>query len=197
MDDTIRKEAALKGLKYKIAEVESEIRTQVDIEKELRDNIRKEKEESEKLIKEMTHDANVANEKAFALRRKRDTLVTAVRDLYDIFYTPDDAEVEKDWKAESDKWEAMYRTVAAQLDRTQATLYSTETALKAMKTRVRKAEGTYIHPDDDDSEDYDDEVSAVECKARYEAERKMRLELQSKVIALNTQLAAEKGILLG
>ena len=43
----------------------------------------------------------------------------------------------------------------------------------------------------------DDEVSAVEWKARYEAERKMRLELQSKVIALNTQLAAEKCILLG
>ena len=108
-----------------------------------------------------------------------------------------DAEVEKDWKAESDKWETMYRTVAAQLDRTSAALYSTETALKAMKNRVRKAEGTYIHPDDDDSDDYDDEVSAVEWKARYEAERKMRMELQSKVIALNTQLAAEKGILLG
>lgn len=126
-----------------------------------------------------------------------DGLVTSVRDIYDIFYTPDDAEVEKDWKAESDKWEAMYRTVAAQLDRTDATLYSTETALKAMKNKVRKAEGIYIHPDDDDSGDYDDEVSAVEWKARYEAERKMRLELQSKVIALNTQLAAEKGILLG
>lgn len=91
----------------------------------------------------------------------------------------------------------MHRTVAAQLDRTQATLYSTETALKAMKNRVRKAEGTYIHPDDDDSEDYDDEVSAVEWKARYEAEQKMRMELQSKVIALNAQLLAEKGILLG
>lgn len=126
-----------------------------------------------------------------------DTIVTELRNCYDIFYTPDGAEVEKDWKAESDKWEAMYRTVAAQLDRTDAALYSTETALKAMKTRVRKAEGTYIYPDDDDSEDYDDEVSAVEWKARYEAERKMRLELQSKVIALNTQLAAEKGILLG
>jgi hypothetical protein len=35
-------------LKRKIAEVESEIRTQVDIEDELRDNIRKEKEESQK-----------------------------------------------------------------------------------------------------------------------------------------------------
>ena len=124
-------------------------------------------------------------------------LIDELRVVYDIFYTPDDAEVEKDWKAESDKWEAMYRTVAAQLDRASATLYSTETALKAMKNRVRKAEGTYIHPDDDDSETQDDEVSAVEWKARYEAERKMRLELQSKVIALNTQLAAEKGILLG
>lgn len=124
-------------------------------------------------------------------------LIDELRVVYDIFYTPDDAEVEKDWKAESDKWETMYRTVAAQLDRTGATLYSTETALKAMKNRVRKAEGTYIHPDDDDSEDYDDEVSAVEWKARYEAERKMRMELQSKVIALNTQLLAEKGILLG
>ena len=123
-------------------------------------------------------------------------LIDELRVIYDIFYTPDDAEVEKDWKAESDKWEAMYRTVAAQLDRASATLYSTETALKAMKNRVRKAEGTYIHPDDD-SETQDDEVSAVEWKARYEAERKMRLELQSKVIALNTQLAAEKGILLG
>lgn len=124
-------------------------------------------------------------------------LLDELRVVYDIFYTPDDAEVEKDWKAESDKWETMYRTTSAQLDRANATLYSTETALKAMKNRVRKAEGTYIHPDDDDSEDYDDEVSAVEWKARYEAERKMRLELQSKVIALNTQLAAEKGILLG
>lgn len=126
-----------------------------------------------------------------------DGLVTSVRDMYGIFYTPDGAEIEKDWKDEADKWETMYRTVAAQLDRTSATLYSTETALKAMKNRVRKAEGTYIHPDDDDSDDYDDEVSAVEWKARYEAERKMRMELQSKVIALNAQLAAEKGILLG
>lgn len=125
-----------------------------------------------------------------------DTIVTELRDLYDIFYTPEPLTLQKDWKAESDKWEAMYRTVAAQLDRTSATLYSTETALKAMKHRVRKAEGTYIHPDNDDSDDYDDEVSAVEWKARYEAERKMRMELQSKVIALNTQLAAEKGILL-
>lgn len=41
MDDTARKEAALKGLKYKIVEIESEIRTQVDIYDELRDNIRK------------------------------------------------------------------------------------------------------------------------------------------------------------
>ena len=124
-------------------------------------------------------------------------LIDELRVVYDIFYTPDDAEPEKDWKVESDKWEAIYRAVAAQLDRTSATLYSTETALKAMKNRVRKAEGTYIHPDDDDSEIQDDEVSAVEWKARYEAERKMRLELQSKVIALNTQLASEKGILLG
>lgn len=129
--------------------------------------------------------------------KKLDELITILREVYDIFYTLDDVEVEKDWKAESDKWEAMYRTASAQLDRANATLYSTETALKAVKNRVRKAEGTYIHPDDDDSEDYDDEVSAVEWKARYEAERKMRMELQSKVIALNTQLAAKKGILLG
>lgn len=126
-----------------------------------------------------------------------DAIVTTLRDMYDIFYQPEPLTLQKDWKAEADKWEAMYRTVKAQLDRTGATLYSTETALKAMKTRVRKAEGTYIHPDDDDSDDYDDEVSAVEWKARYEAERKMRMELQSKVIALNTQLLAEKGILLG
>lgn len=127
-----------------------------------------------------------------------DSIVTTLRDSYDIFYTPDDAELEKDWKAESDKWETMYRTVAAQLDRAQATLYSTETALKAMKNRVRKAEGTYIHPDDDDSEDYmDDLVTAVEWKARYEAERKMRMELQSKVQNLNAELLAKKGILLG
>lgn len=79
MDDTIRKEAALKELKRKIAEVESEIRTQVDIEKELRDNIRKEKEEAQKLIKEMEYDAIVAENKAFALRRKRDTLVGVLR----------------------------------------------------------------------------------------------------------------------
>lgn len=125
-----------------------------------------------------------------------DTIVTALRDCYGIFYQPEPLTLQKDWKAEADKWETMYRTVAAQLDRTGATLYSTETALKAMKNRVRKAEGIYIHSDDDD-ETQDDEVSAVEWKARYEAEQKMRMELQSKVIALNTQLAAEKGILLG
>lgn len=129
--------------------------------------------------------------------KKLDELITILREVYDIFYTPDDVEVEKDWKAESDKWETMYRTVAAQLDRTQARLYSTETALKAMKNRVRKAEGIYVHPDDDDSDDYDDEVSAVEWKARYEAERKMRMELQSKVQDLNAEHLAEKGILLG
>ena len=135
--------------------------------------------------------------KDYVDKEDMDDLVTAIRDIYDIFYTPDDVEIEKDWKAESDKWEAMYRTVAAQLDRTDAALYSTETALKAMKTRVRKAEGTYIHPDDDDSEIQDDEVSAVEWKARYEAERKMRLELQSKVQDLNAELLAKKGISLG
>ena len=129
--------------------------------------------------------------------KKVNELITMLRDVYNIFYTPDDAELEKDWKAESDKWEAMYRTVAAQLDRTSATLYSTETALKAMKTRVRKAEGTYIHSDDDDCKIQDDEVSAVEWKARYEAERKMRMELQSKVQDLNAELLAKKGILLG
>lgn len=91
-----------------------------------------------------------------------DTIVMELRDCYDIFYAPEPFTLQKDWKAESDKWETMYRTVAARLDRTQATLYSTETALKAMKNRVRKAEGNYIHPDDDDSEDYDDGVSAVE-----------------------------------
>lgn len=79
MDDNVRKEAALKELKRKIAEVESEIRTQVELEKDLRDNIRKKKKESEEFIKEMEHDANVADEKAFALRRKRDTLVGALR----------------------------------------------------------------------------------------------------------------------
>ena len=79
MDNDIRKEAALKELKRKIAEVESEIRTQVDIHNELCDNIIKEKKESQKLIKEMEHDANVADEKAIALRRKRDTLVGALR----------------------------------------------------------------------------------------------------------------------
>lgn len=84
MDDTARKEAALKELKYKIAKVESEIRTQVDMYDELHDSIRKEKEESEKLIKEMTHDANVADEKARALRRKRDTLVEALRIMEEV-----------------------------------------------------------------------------------------------------------------
>ena len=84
MDDTIKKEAALKGLKYKIAEVESEIRTQVEMQIELRDNIRKEKEESQKLIKEMEHDANVAENKAMALRRKRDTLVGALRIMEEV-----------------------------------------------------------------------------------------------------------------
>lgn len=84
MDDNIRKEAALKGLKYKIAEVESEIRTQVDIYNELRDNIRKEKEESQKLIKEMEHDANVADEKVMVLRKKRDTLVGALQIMEEV-----------------------------------------------------------------------------------------------------------------
>lgn len=84
MDDKIRKEAALKGLKYKIAEVESEIRTQLDLYNELRDNIVKEKEESQKLIKEMEHDANVAENKAFELRRKRDTLVEALRIMEEV-----------------------------------------------------------------------------------------------------------------
>lgn len=84
MDDTIRKEAALKELKRKIAEVESEIRTQVDMYNELRDNIRKEKEESQKLIKEMEHDANVAENKAMALRHKRDTLIGALRIMEEV-----------------------------------------------------------------------------------------------------------------
>lgn len=84
MDDTARKEAALKGLKYKIAEVESEIGTQMDIYNELRDNIRKEKEESQKLIKEMEHDMNVADEKVVVLRRKRDTLVGALRIMEEV-----------------------------------------------------------------------------------------------------------------
>lgn len=84
MDNNIRKEATLKELKCKIAEVESEIRTQVDIEKELRDNIVKEKKESQKLIKEMEHDANVADEKVIALRRKRDTLVGALRIMEEV-----------------------------------------------------------------------------------------------------------------
>ena len=84
MDDSIRKEAALKELKRKIAEVESEIRTQVDIYDELRANIRKEKEESQKLIKEMERDMNIADEKAGALRRKRDTLVGALRIMEEV-----------------------------------------------------------------------------------------------------------------
>lgn len=84
MDNNIRKETALKELKYKIAEVESEIRTQIDIENELRKSIVKKKTESEKLIKEMEHDANVADEKALALRRKRDTLVGALKIMEEV-----------------------------------------------------------------------------------------------------------------
>ena len=84
MDDNIRKEAALKELKRKIAEVESEIRTQVDIQDELFDSIRKEKEESQKLIKEMEHNVNVAGQKAMELRRKRDTLVGALRIMEEV-----------------------------------------------------------------------------------------------------------------
>lgn len=84
MDDNIRKETALKELKRKIAEVESEIRTQVDIYDELRINIRKEREESQKLIKEMERDMNIADEKAGALRRKRDTLVGALRIMEEV-----------------------------------------------------------------------------------------------------------------
>lgn len=84
MDDNIRKETALKELKRKIAEVESEIRTQVDIHNELRDNIRKQNEESQKLIKEMEHDKNVADEKVMVLRKKRDTLVGALRIMEEV-----------------------------------------------------------------------------------------------------------------
>lgn len=85
MDNSnVRKQTALKELKYKIAEVESEIRTQVDVEKELRDNIVKEKKESQKLIKEMEHDANVADEKVIALRRKRDILVGALKIMEEV-----------------------------------------------------------------------------------------------------------------
>lgn len=84
MNDDVRKEAALKELKYKIAEVESEIRIQVDIEKELRDNVRREEEKSQKLIKEMEHDANVAYEKATALRNKHYTLVEALRIMMEV-----------------------------------------------------------------------------------------------------------------
>lgn len=84
MDDTIRKETALKELKRKIAEVESEIRTQVDIHNELRDNIRKEKEESQRLIKEMEHNKNVADEKVMVLRKKRDTLVGALKIMEEV-----------------------------------------------------------------------------------------------------------------
>lgn len=84
MDDAIGKETALKELKRKIAEVESEIRTQVDIKDELRANIRKEKEESQKLIKEMERDSMEADEKAVALRRKRDTLVGALQIMEEV-----------------------------------------------------------------------------------------------------------------
>lgn len=84
MDDNIRREAALKELKRKIAEVESEICTQVDIHNELRANIAKEKEESQKLIKEMGHEANVVNEKVMVLRKKRDTLVGALRIMEEV-----------------------------------------------------------------------------------------------------------------
>ena len=77
-------EDALKELKYKIAEVESEIRTQVDIQNELHDNIRKEREESQKLIEEMERDAVIAEHKAMALRRKRDTLVGALRIMEEV-----------------------------------------------------------------------------------------------------------------
>lgn len=84
MDDNIRKQTALEELKRKIAEVESEIRTQVDIHNELRDNIRKEKEESQKLIKEMERDADAAEKEAFALRRKRDTLIGALKIMEEV-----------------------------------------------------------------------------------------------------------------
>ena len=49
-------------------------------------------------------------------------------------------------------------------------------------------------------EKYSLEIEELEEELEFlkaEAERKMRMALQSKVIALNTQLAAEKGILLG
>lgn len=84
MDNTIRKEAALKELKYKIAEVESEIRTQIDMENELRKSIVKKKTESQKLIKEMEHNVNVAGQKAMELRRKRDTLVGALKIMEEV-----------------------------------------------------------------------------------------------------------------
>lgn len=84
MDDNVRKQTALKELKYKIAEVESEIRTQVDIYDELRANIRKEKEESQKLIKEMEVGMEKADQKVIALRRKRDTLIGALKIMEEV-----------------------------------------------------------------------------------------------------------------
>lgn len=84
MDDSIRKQTALKELKYKIAEVESEIRTQVDIYDELRANKGKIKEESQKLIKEMEVGMEKADQKVIALRRKRDTLVGALKIMEEV-----------------------------------------------------------------------------------------------------------------
>lgn len=84
MDDNIRKETALKELKRKIAEVESEIQTQVDIYDELRDNIRKEKEESQKLIDEMEVGMEKADQKVIALRHKRNTLIGALKIMEEV-----------------------------------------------------------------------------------------------------------------
>lgn len=84
MDDNIRKETVLKELKRKIAEVESEIRTQQDIYDELRVNIHKEKEESQKLIKAMEHGMGIADQKVMSLIRKRDTLVGALRIMEEV-----------------------------------------------------------------------------------------------------------------
>lgn len=118
-----------------------------------------------------------------------DAIVTALRDCYDIFYQPEPLTLQKDWKAEADKWEAMYRTVDARLQYCQVQLSNTLVALAAMKNRVRKEEGVGGY--------FDDEVDILDYRARYEDLLSKYNELIVKAQQLNARLLAEKGIEMG
>ena len=127
--------------------------------------------------------------KKFVDKESIDAIVTALRDCYDIFYQPEPLTLQKDWKAEANKWETMYRTVDARLQYCQVQLENTLVALAAMKTRVRKEEGVNGY--------FDDEVDILDYRARYEDLLSKYNELIVKVQTLNARLLAEKGIEIG